>query len=72
VLAPGHPNFISTLMALSRALRDQGRNAEARPLLEEAVAIARAKLPERHSKRREAEEALRAAQTTTSSSASLR
>jgi len=72
VLVAGHRLLIPTLTALGRVLLDQGREAQARPVLAEAVAIARAKLPERHSQRREAEEALRVAQKLPSKSASLR
>ena len=63
--------MIPTLNSLGRVLRDQGRSAEARPYLEEAVAIARAKLPERHSQRLAAEEALRAAGKAVATSASF-
>ena len=62
VLVVGHRSLVPTLTALGRVLLDLGRNTEARPVLAEAVAIARAKLPERHSQRRDAEEAWRAAQ----------
>ncbi len=72
VLSSGNRNLIPTLNSLGRVLRDQGRSAEARPYLEEAVTIARAKLPERNSLMREAEEALRAAGKTASASASPR
>jgi len=60
-LPPAHPVLIPTLTALGSALLDLGRPAEAEPLLGEAVAIARAKLPEWHSERREAEAAWQAA-----------
>jgi serine/threonine-protein kinase len=72
VLVAGHRSLVPTLTALGGVLMDLGREAEARPLLAEAVEIARAKLPERHSQRREAEEALRAAQKLPSKSAALR
>ncbi len=72
VLVPGHRSLVPTLTALGRALADQGREAEARPLLAEAAEIARTKLPERHSQRLAAEEALRAAQESSSTNVSLR
>jgi hypothetical protein len=64
VLVAGHRSLIPTLTALGRVLMDLGREAEARSLLAEAVQIARVKLPERHSQRLAAEEALRAVEKT--------
>jgi len=62
-LTPDHPSLVPTLTALARALAAKGSAAAARPLLEEAVRIARARLPERHSWRRAAETALRQARS---------
>jgi serine/threonine-protein kinase len=58
VLAPGHRTFVRTLTVLGRLLVQDGRTVEARPLLEEAVGIAHARMPERHSLRLQAEAAL--------------
>ena len=58
VLVAGHRSLVPTLTALGRVLLDLRRESEARPLLAEAVEIARAKLPERHSQRLAAEQAL--------------
>ena len=58
-LAPKHPALVPTLTALGRNRLDQKQPLAARPLLEEAAAIARAALPEGHSERLKAEAFLR-------------
>jgi hypothetical protein len=58
-LAPTHTSLVRSLTTLGRLLIEQHRMAEGRPYLAEAVKIAAAQLPERHSWRLEAEQALR-------------
>ena len=48
VLGPRHADVAITLVELSRALRDQGKAAEAEPLAREALAIRRAVFGEEH------------------------
>jgi tetratricopeptide (TPR) repeat protein len=57
-LVAGHRALIPTLTALGRVLLEEGRASEARPLFAEAVELARAKQPERHSQRVAAEKGL--------------
>ncbi len=48
VFGPTHPNVAIRLMNLAEVLRSENRNAEARPLYEQALAILRGSLPEGH------------------------
>ena len=66
VLAPGHRSFVRTLTVLGRLRAQSGRTAEASNALEEAVGIARTRLPEGHSLRLGAEAALRDIRTAAS------
>ena len=59
VLVAGHRSLVPTLSALGELRAARHDPAAARTLLEEAVGIAQAKLPARHSKRLGAEAALR-------------
>jgi hypothetical protein len=56
-LAPNHRRLLPSLLALIEAL-PPGAHGEARALAQEAVQIARAKLPPHHSQRLRAEAAL--------------
>ena len=58
-LPPTHASLVRSLTTLGRLLVEQHRTSEGRPYLAEAVNIAAAQLPERHSWRLEAEHALR-------------
>jgi hypothetical protein len=57
-LKPGHRDLVPTLTALAESLPAGEGEVEARTLLNEAVTIARAKLPAHHSQRVYAEAAL--------------
>ncbi len=57
-LVPGHRALVPTLTALGELIAARNREAEALPLLEESVQIAREKLPTHHSQRAHAEAAL--------------
>jgi tetratricopeptide (TPR) repeat protein len=57
-LVPGHRSLVPTLTALGELLSARHEDGEALSLLQEAVAIARAKLPAHHSQRAQAEAAL--------------
>jgi hypothetical protein len=57
-LVPGHRSLVPTLTALGEVLSARHEDAEALPLFQEAVAVARAKLPAHHSQRAQAEAAL--------------
>jgi hypothetical protein len=58
-LLPDHPSLVATLTVVAQSLVAGDRAEDARPILEEAVQIARARLPEHHSHRAEAEALLR-------------
>jgi hypothetical protein len=58
-LVAGHRALVPTLTALGAVLANRHDNEAARVLLQEAVAIAQAKLPTRHSARLSAEAALK-------------
>jgi serine/threonine-protein kinase len=58
-LAPEHVSLVRTLTTLGRILIDEHRAPEARTYLVEAVKIATAQLPERHSQRLDAERAFK-------------
>ena len=60
VLVPAHRDLVPTLTILARLIATTEGSAESLRMLTEAVSIARAKLPERHSLRIHAETALRA------------
>ena len=66
-LVPQHRAMVPTLLALMEAL-PPGAEAESRALAEEAVRIARAKLPPHHSQRLQAETAIRRLPTPSNSS----
>ncbi len=57
-LVPGHRSLVPTLTALGELLSARNAEAEALSLLQEAVEIARARLPVHHSQRARAEAAL--------------
>jgi len=57
-LSGDHPALVTTLTVLGRILQREGRTAEARSHLEEAVHIAQLRLVPENSRRREAETAL--------------
>jgi tetratricopeptide (TPR) repeat protein len=58
-LVPGHRLLVPTLVTLGEIVGARGQTGESRALLREAVDIAQRRLPQHHSERRRAEDALR-------------